>query len=330
MSAAPHVVCGTAQHSVLMAVGGLGVVFYVVGIPLFFLAMLRYSEQHDLMKNHRHLERLGFLYRRYQRETYWWELALLMRRLFVSMLLVFLGEYPAYQSTLAVFLLLLCFGFETKAEPFKYKNTFLLDALSMGCLIVYLVCGMVGGESNSVQLWMMMVVMLSTLAAVMICACIFASQEVYSMRVGRRVEGLLRQGLRTITGAAAEKLAEGGAKTDKVEGEVVEETTDIYRRQQLRLRLIDERIARGEERCLLSELNREMADVGRAEGMDFVADGMHPLGPVLSLLAERKQVRSVRVALLRDYHKITHTWMMMMHPALRCCWGCVQPALSAR
>ena len=74
---------------------------------------------------------------------YWWELALLLRRLSVSVVLVFLGEYPGYQGALAVLILLACFGMETKAEPFKFRNTFLLDAMAIGCLIVYLVCNMV-------------------------------------------------------------------------------------------------------------------------------------------------------------------------------------------
>ena len=41
MRAAPHIECGTGVHHVLVAVGGLGVVFYVVGIPLFFLLTLK-------------------------------------------------------------------------------------------------------------------------------------------------------------------------------------------------------------------------------------------------------------------------------------------------
>jgi hypothetical protein len=69
MRAAPHIECGTGVHHVLVAVGGLGVVFYVVGIPLFFLLTLKYARWHDLMKNHRYLQRLGFLYRRYNRDT---------------------------------------------------------------------------------------------------------------------------------------------------------------------------------------------------------------------------------------------------------------------
>jgi hypothetical protein len=140
----------------------------------------------------------------------------------------------------------------------------------------------VGGEENSVQQWVMMSTMLITVSMVMLVALLFASQEVYSMRVSNRVEVLLRKALMSITGQVG------------ADGAVVEEAlldTEISRRQQMRLQLIDDRITNGEQSCLLSELNDEMSEHVLAQGGSSAsADGMHPLGPVLSLLAERNQL----------------------------------------
>ena len=89
-----RLVCWEGEHTTYAALAAIAFVVYPVGIPAFFMYLLRkdrmvlHDEEH---KRHESVHaKLSFLYRSYTKEAYYWEIVMLMQKLLLTGLLIFI------------------------------------------------------------------------------------------------------------------------------------------------------------------------------------------------------------------------------------------------
>ena len=68
MRFAPEVTCKSAEHIVMLVESVIGIFVYIIGIPLACFLVLQKGRQQDTLKDEVWLERLGFLYTRYEHQ----------------------------------------------------------------------------------------------------------------------------------------------------------------------------------------------------------------------------------------------------------------------
>jgi len=150
-SSGPTNICGEPAHMAQVVGGSLGIIFYVIGIPVFFFLMLRYGRKNKLLHTAKWQARVGFLYMRYEPQFYWWELMLLMRRLVVSVVLVAEQKQPMFGGLIVIAFLTIFLSMQFYALPFKVIKIDILDCTFTVSLVFYTVSGLLfyNGYTNS-------------------------------------------------------------------------------------------------------------------------------------------------------------------------------------
>ena len=73
LNAFPEMECWNGQHWAYVAMGGVGLVIYMLGLPLFILLILLYIRKHQLHTNRNILLAFGALYTKYEARSWWYE-----------------------------------------------------------------------------------------------------------------------------------------------------------------------------------------------------------------------------------------------------------------
>ncbi|KAJ6253149.1 insulin-like growth factor binding protein [Anaeramoeba flamelloides] len=116
-------------------------VLYIIGIPLLILYLLiknskRLTEkQFDL--------KLGLLYSKYNKAFFFWEIIIMLRKLFLVIIRVVLIDYPKCSITLLIFVLLLALLLQFKYRPYIEKRHNNLDSILLIFSQVILFSGLI-------------------------------------------------------------------------------------------------------------------------------------------------------------------------------------------
>uniref|UniRef100_A0A061S044 Metabotropic glutamate receptor 2/3 n=1 Tax=Tetraselmis sp. GSL018 TaxID=582737 RepID=A0A061S044_9CHLO len=153
LSRAPGVECGTAYHRIYMAMGVLGLVVYSVGIPLAFMVILEYGRVHDLFSQERFSSRFGWLYLRYEKDWYFWELVIMARRVLLVAILVFAPHLPSVQILLGNAVICMAIAGHFYARPFIRRSTDQLEMVSVAALFGVLSTGILFNDANAQELY---------------------------------------------------------------------------------------------------------------------------------------------------------------------------------
>eukprot|EP00294_Goniomonas_avonlea_P015071 CAMPEP_0114552622 /NCGR_PEP_ID=MMETSP0114-20121206/7220_1 /TAXON_ID=31324 /ORGANISM="Goniomonas sp, Strain m" /LENGTH=1475 /DNA_ID=CAMNT_0001737505 /DNA_START=20 /DNA_END=4447 /DNA_ORIENTATION=+ len=129
--AGPQVVCNSEEHHIFIGFAVLGLLVYVVGVPVGFAFILYYGRKNLCLSDAQFLRRFSFLYHRYRSEYYWWELTLLIRRFAFSAILVALAEHPLIQACLAAIFLVTVTAMHFRSAPFIDWYINLLESASL-------------------------------------------------------------------------------------------------------------------------------------------------------------------------------------------------------
>ena len=130
--------CFTGQHSVMLLLLGIPqFVGFVVGLPVLLLFFLKRNRAK--LQTHAVLSRYGLFYGAYKEERYYWELVIVLRKIFIVGISVFgpsLG--PRHQAQLTLLVLLVCICLEVYGGPFRTETSrhHILPKLEFSSLIV--------------------------------------------------------------------------------------------------------------------------------------------------------------------------------------------------
>ena len=94
-----------------------GIVIWGLGIPFFaFILLTREKERLNTLAVR---EKLGFLYRGYKKQFYYWESIIMYRKIALIFISVFIQTYGVISQAMVVFMLLIVFLIvNSKKKPF--------------------------------------------------------------------------------------------------------------------------------------------------------------------------------------------------------------------
>lgn len=114
-------VCWSNSHLYFAgSFGVVGLIFWVIGIPLTTWNMLREVKENLSMKRVR--SQYGFLFKGYKHKAYYWETVVMFRKIFVSFISVFLKSYGVVVQALVSELILVFFILITlRIQPYDTR-----------------------------------------------------------------------------------------------------------------------------------------------------------------------------------------------------------------
>lgn len=137
-----EIVCWSSVHkfySLFVAVPSI--IVWGLGIPFFaFILLSRIRKNLDKLESR---EKLGFLYRGYKKDFFFWEVIIMYRKIALICISVFISSYGVVAQALIVFMLLILFlFFNMKKQP--YQTTVLndLETLSLITSMITIYCGL--------------------------------------------------------------------------------------------------------------------------------------------------------------------------------------------
>ena len=171
MEAAPFVEAWSEEHWLLQAGPGLlGIVFYVIGIPLAAVIKLMHLKAQHLLAEDDIIERFHWLYGKYKLDAYLWEILILVRRMLLCVFLEALRGWPFTQGIMTVLVLLALLVAQMKTLPFRRTFHNLLDTAYIGILIFVAFAGLMlqGGCEfpDSLAFFVVAAIVTSSVAAV--------------------------------------------------------------------------------------------------------------------------------------------------------------------
>lgn len=200
----PDVTCGSGRHSEMTAISVLAVIVYVIGIPLSVYFILWHGRKHNLLRDERYLRRYGQLYRRYSPSVLgYYEVVLLARRAGISIVLAVFQRQPYKQVLAGIVVMTLALVVHFKLMPFNRRTANLVDGLSIGVTLFYIVCGALFEAGVDFADELAVIVEFAVWGAVVVCACVTVRAELQRLQ-GRLAARLLETKVTTIAPALQE------------------------------------------------------------------------------------------------------------------------------
>ncbi|CAD7695521.1 unnamed protein product [Ostreobium quekettii] len=122
LCASPEIECGSSKHNVVRGLAAAGILFYVIGFPLWVSWRLSSLRSRQAFADPVALRRYGFLYRRYELEYFWTGLVVLVRRVLFVLVLVFVHN-AAFQVALLAAIIICSLMLHVYSAP--YVDTYL-------------------------------------------------------------------------------------------------------------------------------------------------------------------------------------------------------------
>ena len=133
--ASGEIVCWTSrEHAQIVLMATANIVLIVVGIPLFWGWFLRknvvriFEDQHlriiglggrrDQNVHHGFRKAYGVIYNKFKPAFYYWRLVLFVRKMLLSIVAVFLVEFPVLQGTLALLVMFVFYSLHLTYKPY--------------------------------------------------------------------------------------------------------------------------------------------------------------------------------------------------------------------
>eukprot|EP00191_Tetraselmis_sp_GSL018_P017914 CAMPEP_0177586998 /NCGR_PEP_ID=MMETSP0419_2-20121207/5393_1 /TAXON_ID=582737 /ORGANISM="Tetraselmis sp., Strain GSL018" /LENGTH=1998 /DNA_ID=CAMNT_0019076971 /DNA_START=225 /DNA_END=6221 /DNA_ORIENTATION=- len=141
VSAGPSVLCWEGAHFAYVVLGLIGLIVYTFGIPTAFFLVLRYGRVYNLFHQERFKRQWGWLYLRYEREWYFWEIVIMARRGLLVVVLVSCQSVPSLQLVMGIVLVTTLITSHFYARPFISVSLDYLDTFSLVSLMGLLCTG---------------------------------------------------------------------------------------------------------------------------------------------------------------------------------------------
>merc|ERR1740130_2071401 len=98
---APTMTCYEGDHLILMGLACVTLVVYTIGWPCFLCVAFRIADRKHLLNTPKFGGFLGFLYKRFEHQCYWWHSIVLLHKLAIIMAKNFLFD-NFYQCPVAL------------------------------------------------------------------------------------------------------------------------------------------------------------------------------------------------------------------------------------
>ena len=113
--------CGSQTHKTLLALAGLAVPIYILGVPYLIFLPLLYKNRHKIKENSNYTDKwLGSLYKLFKPHYRMYAKPLMMTlRLLIAMAMTVIPSNSMFQTISIVMLLLIAIVIETHTKPYK-------------------------------------------------------------------------------------------------------------------------------------------------------------------------------------------------------------------
>mmetsp|Transcript_3860 Transcript_3860/g.6766 ORF Transcript_3860/g.6766 Transcript_3860/m.6766 type:complete len:1674 (-) Transcript_3860:431-5452(-) len=136
-----HIQCYTPEHKYYILVLGVpSILVYIIGIPLVTLAILYRGRKH--LTDPRFEIRFAFLYKGYKEEFYWWEMAVITRKILVIFITIYFASSVWLQTLLALGVLVIAVLANGRAMPYEWKIVAYLDLVSVSVSMTSIYLGL--------------------------------------------------------------------------------------------------------------------------------------------------------------------------------------------
>ena len=121
---------------------------WAIGTPL--AAFLLLHQNKDLLESERVRARYGFLYSGFRTKAYFWESALMFRKLCVVCVATLFSQWGAlFQAYVILFLLLLFTLWSASYRPYSRRVLNRIEVFSLSCSLLSIYCGLYSLTSSS-------------------------------------------------------------------------------------------------------------------------------------------------------------------------------------
>eukprot|EP00347_Sterkiella_histriomuscorum_P024148 403332142 len=136
-----EVICWDNAHNFFsLFIAAPSIIVWGLGIPFFAFVLLRRNQ--SKLESIETRQKLGFLYRGYKFEQYYWEIVIMYRKIMLVFVQVFISQYGIIAQALIVFVLLTIFiVINMKKRPFATTDLNDLETLSLLSSLVTIYCG---------------------------------------------------------------------------------------------------------------------------------------------------------------------------------------------
>ena len=142
LRAVPDIECGSNVHTGMMVTSAFYIVFVLLAFPIIMLRILLIGRSQNQLTDSYFIQRFGTFYEQFKLECVWWEIAIIARKLCMSLILA-LVELPMIQGALAIILIYFSICFHISNLPYLDHRHNLLEAACLFCALTYVLCGMI-------------------------------------------------------------------------------------------------------------------------------------------------------------------------------------------
>jgi len=170
----PDLLCGDPAHLGLVWIGVIGTAVHLIGMPLVLTGGLLFVRLRDkqFLERDWFVRQFGFLVSRFKPEFFYFELVLLARRLFLSLIRVVFVANPLAQATVGMLVLGVSLVVQNATRPYADPKLQTMDTLAICLAIFYIYFGVLftAGLKDS-----------KPLGAVCVVLCVFSLVSVFGV-----------------------------------------------------------------------------------------------------------------------------------------------------
>ncbi|KAK3262854.1 hypothetical protein CYMTET_28315 [Cymbomonas tetramitiformis] len=137
----PSIECYTETWWYYSSIGFIGLIVYVMGVPLAFYLLLR--KHRNELTNPIIKHQMSALYIVYKPELCYWEIAVKLKKASLYIICIMIANNPLYQVMAAEIILLIFCMLSNLYKPFRFTRNNVLQLLSSLCNFFTMFCGMV-------------------------------------------------------------------------------------------------------------------------------------------------------------------------------------------
>eukprot|EP00736_Rhodelphis_marinus_P001668 Rmarinus@m.19292 len=127
----PDVQCGSGEHTLMLFVAVVFIIGFLIGLPLFFVKVLKDGESASLLGSRAYSQRYRFLVAHCERGAVGWLLVLILRRIFFAFLSTVLWQQPLMQVGGGFFWVGVNLGLQTFMQPFHDTRANVLENVAL-------------------------------------------------------------------------------------------------------------------------------------------------------------------------------------------------------
>jgi len=133
-----RLVCGGDEYWYYVYMAYAGLVVYPIGCPLLYLVLL-VRNRHKLESDEETCNRMGFIYERYEKEYYWFEVVEMIRKLFLTGIILLAEPGSVFQLACALLIAAYFMAIHIRCLPFKDVTEDFLQTVSLISTVLVLV-----------------------------------------------------------------------------------------------------------------------------------------------------------------------------------------------